>query len=150
MRYATWSTKMANPEIVSVPKLNKTRRPTSHACVELVKRAYYQTMIIIYIRCVTCTSDPLAYGWVTKEDNKLFSVLLSNDVSADPLKVLQMIYCGCTSTRLCFTGRCSCVVAKMSCSIFCTCHAGVECNNVYTKTTLSHDYQDMKNYEGLF
>ncbi|KAG0719010.1 Periostin [Chionoecetes opilio] len=50
--------------------------------------------------------------------------MLPEDVHLVPIEVLQMIKCGCASSTPCSSGRCSCVVAQMSCSMFCNCHAG--------------------------
>ena len=47
--------------------------------------------------------------------------------------------CGCASSRPCSTGRCGYVLAQMSCSIFCDCHAVADCSNHHTRNTSSQD-----------
>jgi hypothetical protein len=132
-RYAIWSTKMSKPKICSAPKL-KSLPPTSDAFTQHVYRAHYQTMIwkSALSDSPPTAADPLLYGW-TMKDSKLFPVLLPEDVSPAPVEVLQMIKCGCSSARPCSSGRCSCVLAQMSCSMFCTCHARADCNNGHTR-----------------
>ena len=72
--------------------------------------------------------------------------MLPDDVSPVPVEALHMIRCSSASAGPCSTGRCSCVVAQMSFSMFCTCHAGVECSNVHTRTTLSQDDENNEHY----
>ena len=81
----------------------------------------------------TCGSRSSKYGW-QEEDGKLAPVMLPQNAALAPVEVLQMIKCGCTSTRPCSTARCKCIVAQMSCSVFCKCHVGADCNNEHTKT----------------
>ena len=54
--------------------------------------------------------------------------------------VRQVVNCVCSSTCPCSSGRCSCVTTQMSCSMFCACHAGPDCNNKQTsKQPLLYD-----------
>ena len=139
MRFAVWSTKMSNKKISSAPKL-KSLPPTSDAFAQHVYRAHYQTMIwkSALSSSPPAQADPVQYGW-TKKDSNLFPVMLPDDVSPAPVEVLQMIKCGCASSRPCSTGRCSCVLAQMSCSMFCNCHAAADCNNDHTRNISSQD-----------
>ena len=106
------------------------------AFAQHVYRAHYQTMIW---KSVLDSGPPEAadltkYGW-QEEDGKLAPVMLPQNAAAlAPVEVLQMIKCGCTSTRPCSTARCKCIVAQMSCSVFYKCHAGADCNKEHTKT----------------
>ena len=139
MRYAVWSDKMANTKISSAPKL-KSLPPTSYAFAQHVYRAHYQTMVwkSSLSSSPPAAADPVQYGW-TKKDNNLFPVMLPDDISPAPVEVLQMIKCGCASSRPCSTGRCSCVLAQISCSMFCNCQAAADCNNDHTRSTSSQD-----------
>ena len=141
-RYAAWSVKMANSKICSAPIL-KALPPTSDAFRLHVYRPHLQAMI--WRSALTSTppaaADPSRHGWVQR-NNSLFPVMLPEDVSPVPLDVLQMVKCGCASTYPCSSGRCSCVTAQMSCSMFCACHAGPDCNNKHTRSQPLSDYDD--------
>ena len=86
-------------------------------------------------------ADPTNYGW-SKEEGRLIPVMLPHNVALVPDEVLQMIKCGCASKHPCSTGKCKCIVAQMSCSIFCNCHAGSDCNNAHTKILSEQDNED--------
>jgi hypothetical protein len=68
--------------------------------------------------------------------------VLPKDVPPVPFEVLQIIKCGCSAAHPCSTGKCSCVTAQMSCSMFCKCYAGPECNNVNTRTVFLQDFDN--------
>ncbi|KAK3874873.1 hypothetical protein Pcinc_020193 [Petrolisthes cinctipes] len=85
--------------------------------------------------------DPVKYG-CTKRNDKLFPVMLPENISPVPTEILQMIKCACSSMRACSTSRCSCASTQMSCSMFCGCHAEVDCNNVNTQSILSQEEED--------
>lgn len=129
---------MANPKISSAPQL-KSLPPTSEAFVEHVYRAHYQTLIwkSSLSDQPPPSADPVHLGWMNT-DSYLVPRMLPEDVHLVPTEVLQMIKCGCASRTPCSSGRCSCVVAQMSCSMFCNCHAGPDCNNVNTRVGSSH------------
>ena len=78
-------------------------------------------------------ADPTKYVW-QEEDGKRAPVMLPQNAALAPVELLQMMKCGCTSTRRCSTARCKCIVAQMSCSVFCKCYAGADCNNEHTNT----------------
>ena len=143
IRYSVWLMKMANTKISSAPKL-RSLPPTSRAFQEHVRRAHYQTMIwkSSLSSSPPTVADPVRYGWSKNEDNKLFPVMLPDGDSLVPVDVLQMIKCGCASSRPCATGRCSCVGSQMACSVFCICNAGPECNNAHTHAKSSLDNND--------
>ncbi|KAK3894972.1 hypothetical protein Pcinc_001265 [Petrolisthes cinctipes] len=108
-----------------------------------VYRAHYQTLMwkSSLISEPPEDADPVKYGW-TKRNDKLFPVMLPENISPVPTEILQMIKCACSSMRACSTSRCSCASTQMSCSMFCGCHAGVDCNNVNTRSILSQEEKD--------
>ena len=65
--------------------------------------------------------------------------MLPANVLPVPVDVLQMGKCGCPSEYHCSTGRRGRIVAQMSCSKFCSCHDGPECNSGHTRSTPSFD-----------
>ena len=71
----------------------------------------------------------LQYERAKKED-KLFPVMLLDPV---PVEVLQMTNCGCASARLYSTSR---YVVVLLPDVMFHVHAGAECNNVHTRTSL--------------
>ena len=137
IRYKIWASKMANTKITSAPKLKLP--PTNKSFVEHVRRAHHQTATWKgSLSPDPPQMDPVQYGWSRGEDNSPLSpIMLPANVSPVPVDVLQMIKCGCSSERSCSTGRCGCVVANMSCSMLCCCHAGPECNKCHTRNTPS-------------
>ena len=74
--------------------------------------------------------NPVHYGWS-------HPVALSPDVSPASEEVLNLIRCGCPSSRPCSTCRFSCSAAQLSCSMFYACHGNNECNNDRTRTAAS-------------
>lgn len=141
-RHDVWISKMANQKLSVAPKL-KSLPPTSEAFMQHVYRAHYQTLVWkSSLVSEPEAPDPLKYGW-TKRNDKLFPVMLPENKSPVPTEILQMIKCACSSMRACSSSRCSCAGVQMSCSMFCACHAGADCNNVNnTRSTLSHEEED--------
>ena len=79
--------------------------------------------------------DPNHYGWHKDEDGTTLSpATLPPGVSVVPINILQMVKCGCSTSQPCYTGRCGCVGAHMSCSMFFNCSAGSVCCNEHTRT----------------
>lgn len=143
-RYQLWKSKMANSKITSAPKL-KSLPPSHDAFVQHVHRAHHQ--VIIWKSATQSDPpnlDPIKYGWQEGEDGAtLCPTTLPPDVSAAPVTILQLIKCGCSTSRPCSTGRCGCVAAQMSCSMFCSCNAGSDCCNEQTRAVAAnHDDDD--------
>ena len=116
-QYKVWFARMAKVNICSAPKL-RSLPPTLDAFAQHVYRAHYQTMIwksALDSRPPEA-ADPTKYGW-QEEDGKPAPVMLPQNAALAPVEVLQMIKCGCTSTRPCSTARCKCILAQMSCSV---------------------------------
>ena len=128
---------MSNTKVTSAPKL-KSLPPTSDAFTQHVYRAHYETMIgkAALSSGPPVSANSVRYGW-TANDGNLLPVMLPDDVSPVPFEVLQMIKCGCSLSQPYFTGNYSCVVAQMSCSMFCNRHATNSCNNQHARNTTS-------------
>lgn len=148
IRHDVWSSKMGNPKITKAPKL-KTLPPTTEAFLGHVLRAHYQTIIWkSSLQADPPALDPVQFGWSKDEaDQGFVPVGLPEGVSPVPEGVLKIIRCGCSSDTPCSTARCGCVVAQLSCSVFCSCRGAEECCNERTKTCLSHVDDDEQNDE---
>ena len=143
LRFRVWTSKMSANRLTSAPEL-KTIPPTTAAFEQHVRRAHYQTMVWRAAREDGPPSqDPRQFGWTNDGTSSLLlPVALPPDVSAVPEGILKLIKCGCAATHPCATARCSCVAAKLSCSVFCACHAENECYNERTKATLDVNEDD--------
>ena len=142
-RYQLWKTKMANSKVHSAPSL-KSLPPSHCAFVEHVHRAQHQTIIW---KSATQSDppdlDPTQYGWHRDENGTtLHPVTLPPGVSAAPENILQLIKCTCSTSRPCSSGRCGCVRAQMSCSVFCSCDAGSDCCNEQTRAVAANTDDD--------
>ena len=119
-RYQLWKSKMGNTKTTSAPKL-KSLPPSHNAFVQHVHRAQYQA--IIWESATQSDPpdlDPNQYGWHKDEDGTTLSpTTLPPGVYVVPINILQMVKCGCSASQPCSTGRCGCVGAHMSCSMFC-------------------------------
>ena len=142
-RYQLWKTKMANSKVHSAPLL-KSLPPSHCAFVEHVHRAQYQAIIWkSAIHSDQPDLDPTLYGWHRDENGTtLYPVTLPHGVFAAPENILQLLKCGCTTSRPCSSGRCGCVTAQMSCSIFCSCNAGSDCCNEQTRALAVNPGED--------
>jgi hypothetical protein len=142
-RYFMWSKQMANNKLSSAPTL-KSLPPTSESFKQHFFQTHLQTMIwkSALSNSPPTEADPVKYGWKRNENGMLFPVILPENIDPAPSEVLQMIKCGCASTNPCASGRCSCVVAQMSCSIFCNCHAQLDCNNKHTRIRATEEDDD--------
>ena len=141
-RFSTWTSKMANKKLKSAPLL-KTLPPTTESFEEHVYRAHLQTALWrAALEPDPPALNPVDYGWTLDEVNQFYEpVLLPLDVSPAPLDVLQLIKCGCASEHPCGSARCSCYAARLSCSMFCSCH-GEHCYNVNNVNGITQDNQD--------
>ena len=140
-QYEAWLARMAKANICTAPKL-KSLPPTAEAFVQHVNHAHYQTMIWkSAIEMAPPIADPTNYGW-PEEEARLLPVMFPQNVALVPDKVLQIIRCGCASTHPCSTAKCKYIIAQMSCSVFCKCHAGPNCNNDHSKTLTPQEDED--------
>ena len=139
--YQMWKSKMANTKITSAPKL-KALPPTHAAFVQHVHRAHHQA--IVWQSAAQSDPpilDPVQYGWHAGEyGTTLHPITIPAGVSAAPLTILHLIKCGCSTSRPCSTGRCGCVAAQMSCSMFCCCNAVSDCCNDNTRTVAANRF----------
>ena len=88
--------------------------------------------------------SPIHHGWTLDESKQLLrSVPLPDNVSPAPMDVLQLIRCGCSSEMPCMTARCSCYAARLSCSMFCGCHADHNCHNEHSVAGVAQVEQDV-------
>ena len=130
----------SNTKTTSVPKLKSLLR-TTDSLDEHVRLGHHQTDIWKASPSPDSPQmDAVQYRWSRGEYNSPLShIMLPANVSPAAVDVLQMIKCGCSSERPCSTGRYGCIVAQMSCSMFCGYHAGSECNKCHRRTTPSFD-----------
>ena len=83
------------------------------------------------------------YGWQKSEDGAtVYPTTLPAGMSTAPATILQLIKCGCSTSRPCSTGRCGCVAVQMSCSMFCCCNAGSDCCNEQTRVVANNQDED--------
>ena len=127
-QYDLWLSKLSKKTASAAPPL-RSLPPTSEAFREHVKRAHL-------IAAQIPASDepnppnlsPVEHGWTYDELSDCFdSVTLPSGVEPAPVKVLQLIRCGCSSDKPCKSARCSCYSAHVKCSVFSVCYGF--CNN---------------------
>jgi hypothetical protein len=122
----------------------KNLPPTTEAFMLHLKRVHFQTIIWKNAN----KPDPpfieaIDYGWSKDTYNTMLApVGLPRNMSPVPEEVLAIIKCICSSYNTCHTARCGCVIAKLSCSVFCSCHAKEHCANERTKHVNSNDFED--------
>ena len=133
VRLDVWTSKLSKKTISSAPEL-KILPPTNAAFELHVQRAHFQTMIWKAAKEVGPPDyDPKKFGWESDEaSDLLLPIALPADVLPVPEVILKIINCGCASARSCATARCSCVAAKLGCSMFCACNAENDCHNDFT------------------
>ena len=68
-------------------------------------------------------------------------------VAPAPAAILKMIKCGCSTISPCSSMCCSCSSARLSCSVFCRCHADESCRN--KQTIAASQQNDEDNYMDL-
>ena len=149
VHHAVWSPpppphqkKRANIKIYSAPKL-KTLPPTTEAFHQHIYCAHMQTMIWkSKSSAPPAAVDPVLFGWTRKEEQKLFPVMLPESGPPAPTEVMKIIKCGCASASPCSIGRCGCVLAQMSCSMFCLCLTEKECNNAQTRFIYANNNEE--------
>ena len=143
-RYGIWTTKMANKKRKSTPIL-KVLPLTTEAFELHVRRAHFQAAIWrSVLEPDPPALSPMYYGWTLDESKQLLrSVPLPDDVSPAPMDVLQLIRCGCSSDMPCMTARCSWYAARLSCSMFCGCHADYNCHNEHSVAGVAQVEQDV-------
>lgn len=132
-RYQIWTHKMARKNITSAPEL-KSIPPTSEAFKQHVLRAHNQT--IIWKSALLQDPPQLEraeFGWVKDSSNEFVPLMVPHGIEAAPDSVLKLIRCGCCSSLPCKSPRCTCFVAKLSCSVFCSCAGSDDCCNECTK-----------------
>ena len=146
VRIDVWSTKMGRKNVTTAPQL-KNLPPTTEAFQMNVRRAHIQTAIWkAAAEADPPAMDPTLYGWKREEASRsLVPVLLPPNVALAPSYILEIIRCGCSSERPCFTAQCRCTAAKLPCTIFCTCRGDWACNNDRNKTVDATDDEDSDN-----
>jgi hypothetical protein len=142
VRFEFWNSKLSKKILTSAPEL-KTLPPTTAAFELHVQRAHYQVMIWKAAEAVGPPTefDPTQFGWECEDaTNSLLPIPLPANVLPVPEVtkcILKLIKCGCSATRPCATGRCSCVAAKLACSIFCAYNADDNnCHNDLTRAAI--------------
>ena len=130
-RKKSWATQVgkgttAIPKSKSVPSLTE-------AFLKNVKRAHLQAAVGTHALDLDPPSqDPTEHGYVHNDSsNALLPKSIYEDVSLAPKEILQLIRCSCENERPCRSERCGCVSGKLSCTVFCGCHAG-DCHKELT------------------
>ena len=138
-RIKVWKKKMGNKKLNAAPEL-KVLPPTREAFGCHVKRAQLQALVWRSYKSMDPPNlNPEDYGWKFDEDEEmLLPIPLPDNVDPAPQDILKLIKCGCDS---CSTTRCSCLIANLSCSMFCKCHDN-QCNNPNTKSMLNPPTDD--------
>ena len=132
---------MAEPKLTKAREL-KSLPPTKKAFELHVLKAHIQTAIWKSANESRPPElEPTKYGWRRDIVSKsLVPITLPPDVALAPPEVLELIRCGCCSQTPC---SCRCSVAKLSCTVFCTCDGEAVCDNESNKTAKTSEL-----YEG--
>ena len=88
--------------------------------------------------------DATLHGWQMDASTKsLIPVQFSPGTKPAPAESLKMIHCGCSSDEPCKTAMCGCMIAQLSCTVFCAYTCAANCNNQWTDhATLTLDDED--------
>ena len=124
---------MARKNITSAPELKSTL-PTSKTFKQHALRAHNQT--IIWKSALLQDPQQLEraeFGWVKDSSYEIVTVMVPHGIEAASDSVLKFIRCGCASSQPCKSQRCTCFVAKLSCSVFCSYAGSDDCCNECTK-----------------
>ena len=145
-RYAAWLAKTGNKKARKVPNLN-TLPPTSEALQEHIKRAHIQVAIWKGSLLENPPPlDPRHHGWTEDTYTKcLVPVTLPEGVVKMTREAQELIKCACASQEPCRpTGKCSCVAAHVSCTVFCACYSSETscCNPSNTRRDDDDDDDD--------
>ena len=146
VRIDVWSTKIGRKSLTTAPEL-KSLPPTTEAFEMNVRRAHIQTAIWKSAgEADPPALDPTLFGWKREEVSRsLVPILLPPNVALAPSYILEIIRCGCSSERPCFTTQCRCTAAKLPCTMFCTCRGDLACNNDANKTVEATDDENADN-----
>ena len=122
--------KMAKPKLLKALEL-KFLPPTREAFELHVLRAHIQPAIWKSANDSRPPElEPTKYGWERDVVSKsLVPITLPPDIALAPPEVLELIRCGCSFQTPCSTAQCRCSAAKLSCTVFCTCHGEAVCGN---------------------
>ena len=140
LRYRVWTNKTANHKLNSAPHL-RVLPPTTEAFEQHVYRTHLQLAIFrSALHPDPPDLNPVDYGYYMNADTKRLELIgIPVNVSPAPESVLNMIKCGCSSSTPCSTSRCSCYAARLSCSVFCSCHGDSNCKNPETNCSVRVD-----------
>ena len=130
-RISVWAHKTVRR--TKIPK-QCTLPPTTESFELNVMRAHYQCAIWKQALEEPPDADPCAYGWIKDEETKtLKPVYLSLSEQPAPSYVPKLVCCSCASENPCKTKAFGCNAARLACTAFCWCQAGVNCRNDETK-----------------
>jgi len=140
VRCKAWKIKTSRASIVSSPKLNSLP-PTTEAFEQNVRRAHFQACTWLNsIEPNPPILDPVQFGWMKdRNSGTLKPVMLPSNVSQAPDYILKLIKCACVD---CKSMKCSCVLASLPCTIFCTCEGDINCCNPHTETVKQFSDED--------
>ena len=115
------------------PKLEKqpllyNLPPTDESFKENVRRVHLQAMVWYATRETDFLAlEPTLYG---SRRDELCNVLapsgLPDSITAAPDEILNMVKCGCSTSIPCKTKWCLCALARVACSLMCSCCGEVD------------------------
>lgn len=141
VRRRSWKDKTGKANIVSAPKL-QSLPPTDETFSLNPLRTHFQVCIWTYAADLSPPSlDPLQHGWMKDTVNKiLIPGMVPSGSPPAPDYVLKLIKCSCGN---CGSSRCSCVSARLPCTVFCKCEGGGDCLNSRNLSVSTPDDDDV-------
>ena len=131
------ATKMGKPKVTTTSD-PKVLSPTTEAFEQNVQTAIWKSAV----KLEPPTLDPTKYGWARDEASRsLTPVMLPPNVALTLSEVLEMIRCGCSWDKPCYTAQCRRTVAKLPCLVLCACWGETGCRiaQIQAATTFAGD-----------
>ena len=110
----------------------KTLPPTEEALEHHILRAHLQTAVWKAADLQEPPKEPERiehFGWKIVDG---IPQSITSMVKMAPSELLKVVSCSCGTTTPCARRNCSCVSSALSCTRYCKCERGNECQNVHT------------------